>query len=83
MDVFWIILAVGIGLTVGFLFGLLVGRSTVNKPTVGELIIGTDGEDYTMRLDIDTNVTGVAAEQYLMARDKVMLDIHPVYFKHS
>ena len=68
-------------ITIGFLFGLIIGRSTTKEDAVGELIVATDGEDYTMRLDIDRSVTGVQPEEYIMSRERVALDVHPIRIK--
>lgn len=81
MDIFWIILIAAVALTVGFFFGLLIGHESIGETPIGELIVATDGEDYTMRLDIDRNVTGVDAEQFIMARNRVVLDVKPLYLK--
>ena len=83
MELFWYILIAAVALTVGFFFGLLIGHESIGENPIGELIIATDGEDYTMRLDIDRKVTGVEAEQFIMARNKVVLDVTPLYLKNK
>lgn len=65
----------------GFFIGLLIGRGRRKEPPVGTLVVGTDGEDYVMRLDIDRNVTGVKPEDYIMARDYVTLDVNAIRIK--
>lgn len=62
----------------GFFIGLIIGKGRRDEPPIGTLVVGTDGEDYVMRLDIDRNVTGVNAEDYIMARDYVTLDVNAI-----